>query len=299
MPCRSSGRGSATARTSADGGRPGSSAAWRCCALGGIGAALATAWMATHPMAGIALAVVCVSAASASAWASAGTTLLVLLAKRVDERAAGRRRDHRLGDDDRGIHRHRRDRGPVARSVLADPAGGGCGGVSSLAMIVTLLAVWGIEGPAESARATCRRLQRKASFRDALAEVWAEPPGAALRDLRLRLDARLQRAGPDPRAVRRHRLRADARRSRRRLSGIQNSGVLVGMVLVALAGSAIGGARFGSLPMWTIGDCVASAAALAGSRLGRARRPVLAAARRRSSCSASPTASMRSPRSAR
>ena len=48
-----------------------------------------------------------------------------------------------------------------------------------------------------------------------------------------------------------------------KLSSIQHGGVLIGMVLVALAGSAIGGARFGSLPAWTIGGCVASAAALA------------------------------------
>lgn len=49
------------------------------------------------------------------------------------------------------------------------------------------------------------------------------------------------------------------------LSGVQHAGILVGMLLVALAGSArIFGRAFGSLRFWTISGCIASAIALAG-----------------------------------
>ena len=58
-----------------------------------------------------------------------------------------------------------------------------------------------------------------------------------------------------------------------RLSGVQNSGVLSGMVLVAIAGSAIGGRRLGSLPMWMVTGCVCSALALFGLVLAAAIGP--------------------------
>jgi BCD family chlorophyll transporter-like MFS transporter len=50
------------------------------------------------------------------------------------------------------------------------------------------------------------------------------------------------------------------------LSGIQNGGVLTGMMLVAFAAS--GRRRFGSLRLWTIGGCLASALALMALALG-------------------------------
>ncbi len=54
---------------------------------------------------------------------------------------------------------------------------------------------------------------------------------------------------------------------------MQNSGVLSGMVLVAIAGSAIGGRRLGSLPMWMVTGCVCSALALFGLVLAAAIGP--------------------------
>ncbi len=48
------------------------------------------------------------------------------------------------------------------------------------------------------------------------------------------------------------------------LSGIQHGGVLVGMLLVALVGSKFAKGRAGSLRLWCVGGCLASAAALAG-----------------------------------
>jgi BCD family chlorophyll transporter-like MFS transporter len=46
------------------------------------------------------------------------------------------------------------------------------------------------------------------------------------------------------------------------LSGIQNAGVLMGMILIALCGSLFKGRLLGSLRFWTVTGCVGSAAAL-------------------------------------
>jgi BCD family chlorophyll transporter-like MFS transporter len=48
------------------------------------------------------------------------------------------------------------------------------------------------------------------------------------------------------------------------LSGVQHGGVLVGMLLVALVGSKFAHGRAGSLRLWCVGGCIASAVALAG-----------------------------------
>jgi BCD family chlorophyll transporter-like MFS transporter len=49
-----------------------------------------------------------------------------------------------------------------------------------------------------------------------------------------------------------------------RLSGVQHGGSLAGMLLAALAGRRVAGVSFGSLRAWTVGGCIASAAALLG-----------------------------------
>ena len=48
------------------------------------------------------------------------------------------------------------------------------------------------------------------------------------------------------------------------LSGVQHAGVLAGMLLVALVGSRFAQGRAGSLRLWCVGGCLASAASLAG-----------------------------------
>jgi len=48
------------------------------------------------------------------------------------------------------------------------------------------------------------------------------------------------------------------------LSGVQHGGVLIGMLLVALVGSKFAHGRAGSLRLWCVGGCIASAIALAG-----------------------------------
>ncbi len=47
-----------------------------------------------------------------------------------------------------------------------------------------------------------------------------------------------------------------------KLAGLQHGGVLLGMLGVAIAASTIGGPVLGSLRLWTIGGCAASAASL-------------------------------------
>ncbi|MEO1169238.1 MAG: BCD family MFS transporter [Pseudomonadota bacterium] len=48
------------------------------------------------------------------------------------------------------------------------------------------------------------------------------------------------------------------------LSGVQHGGVLLGMIVVGLGGSAFGGRRPSDLRRWIVGGCLGSAAALAG-----------------------------------
>lgn len=227
---------------------------------GGTIAAMATALMATHPVAGIGLAVLGFLCIGFGVGAS-GTTLLVLLATRTDER-----------------------RRPAAATIvwvmmiagfivtaatagsLLDPFSPArlvavASGVSLAAFVLSLIAVWGIEGAVPAKTATPS--QQKATFRQALAEVWAEPQARrfgifvfismlafSAQDLILEPFAGIVFAYTPGQST--------------RLSGVQNSGVLAGMVLVAIAGSAIGGRRFGSLSMWTVIGCVGSALALFG-----------------------------------
>ena len=107
-------------------------------------------------------------------------------------------------------------------------------------------------------------------FRAAMAEIWAEPHARALRDLRVAVDDRLFHAGADPRAVRRPRLRLHPRpvhldggaAERRRLPRHARP-----------SASRPAGCGFGSLKLWTAGGCLGSAAALAGDRARRVRRP--------------------------
>ena len=155
-----------------------------------------------------------------------------------------------------------------------------------------LLAVWGIEGQRDAVNR--RRLRaRRADARCRSARRWRRSGPSRRRAasrLRLRLDARLQRAGPDPRALRRHRLRLHAGRSRPSLSGVQHGGVLVGMLLRGSAGqrhrrphSGLA-ATLDDRRLHRLGARAARPCAAAGSsgRPGRCARTC--------SCSASPTA---------
>jgi len=228
-------------------------------ALGAIGAAGATALMATSVAAGVAAAVLAFLLIGIGVGAC-GTNLLALLAIRtepsrkaaaaaivwimmisgfvVTAAVAGRLLD------------------PFSLSrLLAVTAG-----VSGLAWIVTLLAVWGTEGsPDERAAEPADR--PPVPFREALGEVWQEPRARrftvfvfvsmlaySAQDLILEPFAGLVHGYTPGEST--------------QMAGIQNAGVLLGMVGTAVVGTTVGASRARFMRLWTVGGCVASAAAL-------------------------------------
>ncbi len=234
-------------------------------AAGGWLAAVAVAWMATSPAAGIALAMLAFVMVGLGV-SAAGTSLLVLLAKRVPER-------RRAGAATlvwimmivgfavtAGFAGKLLDPFSPMRLVAVS------GGVSLLAMLLTLVAVRGVEGHARSAAPVPQA--EPIGFREALAQVWNEPVARrftvfvfvsmlafSAQDLILEPFAGTVYGFSPGQST--------------QLSGVQNGGVLAGMLLVAAAGAAA--ARWpsnalarsaGSLRGWAIGGCLASAVAL-------------------------------------
>ncbi len=135
--------------------------------------------------------------------------------------------------------------------------------VSGLAMIVTLLAVRGLEKNAPSEGTETPR--GKMSFRRAFAEVWTETTARrftvfvfismlaySLQDLILEPFAGLA-FGMTP-------------GESTSLAGTQHAGVLLGMIAVAASGSLFRSGHL--LRYWTIGGCIASGLALAGIAWG-------------------------------
>lgn len=230
-------------------------------AAGGIGAALAIVLMQSSALAGIALAVLAFVLIGVGVGAS-GTSLLVLLAKRVDaqRRAAAATTTWVMMICGfivtAALAGHFLDPYSPARLLSVTSA------VAAIALAVTVLAVWRIEPAAERGGASAPAARSdKTPFREALAQVWAEPQSRrfavfifvsmlaySMQDLILEPFAGTV-FGMTPGAS-------------TQLAGVQHSGVLVGMLAVGLLGSGIRGRRIGSMPAWTVAGCVASAAAL-------------------------------------
>jgi BCD family chlorophyll transporter-like MFS transporter len=235
-------------------------------ALGGVSASIATALMATHLGMGVALAVVSFLMIGVGVGA-AGTSLLTLLAKQV---APGRR-------------------GAAATIVwmmmivgfiitaatvghFLDPftpmrlvAITSC--VAAIAFVLTLVAVRGIESrpgaPAAGNTAAAGDAPPPQAFRAALAEVWADTRARRFTVFvfisMLAFSAQDLILEPFAGLVFGYTVGESTK-----LAGVQNGGVLLGMMLVAVA-TTLGkrGRRFGSLAAWTIGGCISSALALA------------------------------------
>ena len=232
-------------------------------AAGGIGAALATAWMANNLIAGLLLAVAAFVLVGMGVGAS-GTTLLALLAKLVDARRRAAAATMvwlmmimgfvitTIGAG------HFLDPFSPARLVVVTT------GVCFAALLLTLLAIHGIEGvngkfppvPAPAPEAAPRT-----PFRQALTQVWAEP--AARRFAVFVFVSMLAYSAQDlilePFAGVVFGLTPG---ESTQLSGVHSSGLLAGMLLVALLGSGWAGRTLGSLRLWMIGGCVASAVVL-------------------------------------
>lgn len=140
--------------------------------------------------------------------------------------------------------------------------------IAVAAVLVTILALHGIERRYGSPAGIAVAGQHDASgvpFRVALAEVWDDPTARrftifvflsmlaySMQDLILEPFAGLVYGYTPGEST--------------KLAGLQHGGVLTGMVLVAVAGSA--GLGLGSLRSWTIGGCIASFVALVTLAVG-------------------------------
>lgn len=229
-------------------------------AAGAVGAALATALMATNVTLGIAAAVVayCVIGVGVGA---CGTNLLALLATQVAP-----------------------ERRPIAAAVvwlmmiagivvtsivlgnLIEPFSfarlvSAATTVAGAACLITVIAVWGLEQasprsePAHSARADAP------PFSAAIGQIWAETESRrfALFVFVAMLAYNAQDLILEPFAGLVFGLTPG---ETTKLSGVQHQGVFFGMLLAGICGSTFAGRALGSMRAWTIGGCVASAIAL-------------------------------------
>lgn len=226
-------------------------------ALGALMATNATALMATSTWAGIALAVVAFSMIGAGVGA-AGTSLLALLATRV----APQRRPAAAAITwimmivgivlTAGIGGGLLDPFSMARLAVV------ASGVALVAFVVTLLATWRMEGPAVAPVAPA---EARTPFAEALRQTLADPKARlfavfvlvsmvaySAQELILEPFAGLVFAMTPGQST--------------QMSGVQNGGVLLGMVLVGALGGFIGGRGKGWMRGWTIAGCVGSAAML-------------------------------------
>jgi BCD family chlorophyll transporter-like MFS transporter len=225
-------------------------------ALGGVGAALGAALTATHPAAGLALAALAFLLVGAGAGA-AGTSVLAMLATRVapSRRAAAATTVWVMMILGFAVSAplagHFLDPFSQTRLVVVTSA------VCGIAFLVATLAVIGVETDAPAPVAAHDR----PPFREAFTQVWQEP---AARQFTIfifvsMLAYSMQELLVEPFAGVVFGMTPGATT---KLAGLQHGGVLLGMVGVALAATAIGGPRLGSLRMWTVGGCLASGASL-------------------------------------
>jgi len=231
-------------------------------AIGGTMAAVATALMATNLAAGTALAVMSFVMIGGGV-SACGTSLLVLLAKRVqpDRRAAAATLVWMMMIAGFAIT-------ATVAGKLLDPFStermiSVTGGVSVVAFLVTLMAIWRVEGNGKETAELPDTEAAKPAFLDALKEVWSE------RDARhftifvfvsmIAYSAQDLILEPFAGAI-----FAFTPGESTKLSGIQHGGVFAGMLLVALMTTLFKGRAVASLKAWVVGGCVASAIAQAG-----------------------------------
>jgi BCD family chlorophyll transporter-like MFS transporter len=228
-------------------------------AIGAVSAALATALLERSLPLGLALAIVAFLAIGIGVGA-AGTNLLALLAIRTapSHKAAAAAIVWILMIC--GFVVTAAVAGPLLDPFSMDRLVGVTSGVALVAVGVTVLAVWRIGEPPGPARPAPS--QDPLSFARALAEVWHERQARrftvfvfvsmlaySAQDLILEPFAGLIHGYTPGEST--------------RLSGVQHGGVLVGMIATAAIATTLGRSRARFMQLWTIGGCVASAAALA------------------------------------
>lgn len=232
-------------------------------AAGGVLAAVATAWMATSFLAGVAVAIVAFVMIGLGVGA-AGTSLLVLLAKRTSpaRRSAAA-----------SITWIMMIAGFIVTTAVAghalDPFSGPrlvavSSAVSAIAMILTLAGVWNIES-GTPARDVHEAQRREASFGESFREVWREP--AARRFAIFIFISMLAYSAQDlilePFAGTVFGMTPG---ETTQLSGVQHTGALIGMLLVPVINMLMPAWRVRTTA-WIIAGCLASALALIGLAL--------------------------------
>ncbi len=130
--------------------------------------------------------------------------------------------------------------------------------IAAVAFLVGVAAIWGVEQAGRAPAAAGRP-----SFAPALAEIWREPASRhfALFVFTAMLAYSAQELILEPFAGAVFRLSPAQTAG---LTGLHQSGVLAGMILVAVAGSLAGAGRPRAMRGWTIGGCAGSAVCLLG-----------------------------------
>jgi BCD family chlorophyll transporter-like MFS transporter len=143
--------------------------------------------------------------------------------------------------------------------------------VSAIALAVTFAALYGLETLQKQSTSPPEKLVESPdggkAFKAALMETWADPQ--ARRFTIFVFVSMLAYSAQDlilePFAGLVHGYDAG---SSTQLAGLQNMGTLLGMIMTAVAGTVIGKSRAGFMRAWTVGGCIASAAALLSLGLG-------------------------------
>jgi BCD family chlorophyll transporter-like MFS transporter len=229
-------------------------------AIGGALSAVATALMGVTFWGGLMLAILAFTLVGVGVGA-AGTSLLVLLAKRVrtEQKASAATIVWLMmiaGFAVTGITAGKfLDPYSALRLVAVTSV------VSIIAFCLASLAIAGIEGAGTATAADPAK--PKPPFRQAVSEVWADPKARlfAIFVFVSMLAYSAQDLILEPFAGS---IFAMTPGASTKLSGIQHGGVFLGMVIVALACPILGKGRFGSPVAWTIGGCIASALAMLG-----------------------------------
>jgi MFS transporter, BCD family, chlorophyll transporter len=233
-------------------------------ALGGVGAATATGLMGVQLWPGIALAALsfCMIGAGVSA---CGTTLLVLLAKRVDARRRAPAATVVWVMMIAGFVAATAIAGRLLEPYSPSRLIAVAAAVSICAFTITLLAMRHIEGIAPARRNDERAIkkERDTPFAAALKQVWAEP--RARRFAIFVFVSMIAYSAPElllePFAGAIFHLTPGESTA---LASVLHGGVLAGMVLVAIVTSLGVGQKVPSMQRWTAAGCLASGAALVG-----------------------------------
>jgi BCD family chlorophyll transporter-like MFS transporter len=134
--------------------------------------------------------------------------------------------------------------------------------ISSVCLILTVFAIRNVE-PQRPPEYACETELGKANFSEALKEVWADA-----RTRRFTVFVFLSMLAYSAQDLILEPFAGSALGytpgESTALSGLQHAGVLLGMIAVAVAGSARTNARLSSLKAWVVGGCLGSAIALMG-----------------------------------